>query len=164
MKTILLGNAGAGKTTLAAALIGQREIPVLSLDEIAWQAGVQRRPLEESRDALLAFIGPHEQRPIEGCYGDLVEIALPHCEELIFLNPGVDTCVRHCLQRPWEPSKFASAQEQQAALAGLLEWVKTYETRADEYGLARHRQIYDGFPGRKRELRDAPPLTPAGAS
>src|SRR5690606_1506219 len=143
---------------------GQREIPVLSLGEIAWQAGVQRRPPAESRDALLAFIGPHEQRPIEGCYGDLVENALPHCEDPIFLNPGVDACVPHCPQRPWGPSQCASAQEQQAALAGLLEWVKTYETRADEYGLARHRQIYDGFPGRKRELRDAPPLTPAGAS
>lgn len=35
MKTILPGNAGAGKSTMARRLIGSRNIPRLSLDEIA---------------------------------------------------------------------------------------------------------------------------------
>jgi hypothetical protein len=30
-------------------------------------------------------------------------------------------------------------------------WVREYETRNDEYGLKRHRQIYDQFSGSKRE-------------
>ncbi|ASC72937.1 hypothetical protein XM38_038970 [Halomicronema hongdechloris C2206] len=34
----------------------------------------------------------------------------------------------------------------------LIEWVKQYETRADEYGLNRHRQIFAAFPGKKREF------------
>jgi len=88
---------------------------------------------------------------MEGCYGDLVEAALPHCTELRFLNPGVETCVEHCNRRPWEPAKFASAEQQQAMLSLLIEWVRNYETRSDEYGLQRHRQIYDQFAGPKRE-------------
>jgi hypothetical protein len=29
--------------------------------------------------------------------------------------------------------------------------VRQYDTRDDEYGLARHRAIFDGFTGRKHE-------------
>ena len=39
MKLILLGNAGAGKSTMARRIIGDEPIPRLSLDEIAWDDG-----------------------------------------------------------------------------------------------------------------------------
>ena len=95
----------------------------------------------------------------DGCYGDLVEAALPHCTELRFLNPGVETCVAHCLDRPWEPSKFPSAEEQNAMLQTLVAWVREYETRNDEYGLKRHRFIYDHFGGIKREYKNVASYT-----
>jgi adenylate kinase family enzyme len=151
MKIILLGNAGAGKSTMARYLIGDRDIANLSLDEIAWNEGIERKPLEESLRLLDEFIQTHEQWIIEGCYGNLVEAALPYCSELRFLNPGVEACVNHCQRRPWEPTKFASAQEQQAMLDRSIEWVREYEVREDEYGLKRHRQIFDRFTGSKRE-------------
>jgi adenylate kinase family enzyme len=153
MKIILLGNAGAGKTTMARQLIGDRNIPRLSLDEIAWEQGVQRKPLEASLRELQQFIDTNDRWIIEGCYGDLVEAALPYCTELRFLNPGVAVCVEHCRQRPWEPEKFASAAEQQAMLEHLIQWAREYETRDDEYGLKRHRQIFDTFSGNKREYQ-----------
>jgi len=90
---------------------------------------------------------------IEGCYSDLVEAALPHCTELRFLNPGVEVCVEHCLRRPWEPEKFATEAEQNANLENLIQWVREYETRDDEYGLKRHRRVFDAFLGAKREYR-----------
>jgi adenylate kinase family enzyme len=152
MKIILLGNAGAGKSTMARRLIGDRPIPRLSLDEIAWNPGPERKPLEESIALLLSFIQDHEQWIIEGCYGDLIEAALPYCTELRFLNPGIETCIQHCYQRPWEPEKFASPEEQQTMLQVLVDWVKQYETRTDEYGLLRHRALYDQFSGQKQEF------------
>jgi adenylate kinase family enzyme len=151
MRTILLGNAGAGKSTMASRLIGNKNVPRLPLDEIAWAGGITRMPLTESLRLLHEFINSNEHWVMEGCYGDLVEAALPHCTELRFLNPGVETCVAHCLSRPWEPSKFPSAEEQNAMLQTLVAWVREYETRNDEYGLERHRQIYDQFSGSKRE-------------
>lgn len=82
-----------------------------------------------------------------------MEAALPFCTELRFLNPGVEVCVEHCLRRPWEPEKFSSADEQQSMLASLISWVREYETRADEYGLERHRKRFDGYPGKKKEYK-----------
>ncbi|MEM9119037.1 MAG: shikimate kinase [Cyanobacteria bacterium P01_F01_bin.56] len=151
MKIVLLGNAGAGKSTLAKQLIGDREIALLALDNIAWQPDVQRKPLDESITLLEAFIHEHKQWIIEGCYGDLVEAALPYCDELRFLNPGIAVCVAHCRQRPWESDKFASPEEQDAMLHGLIDWVKDYASRTDELGLQRHRQIFDRFTGKKQE-------------
>jgi hypothetical protein len=37
-------------------------------------------------------------------------------------------------------------------LEALVAWVREYDTRADEYGLARHRAIFDAFRGPKREI------------
>ena len=142
MRLILLGNAGAGKSTMARRLIGNADIPRLSLDEIAWDQGTKRKPLGESLKLLHEFLGAKDQWVIEGCYSDLIEAALPHCSELRFLNPGIEPCVAHCNRRPWEPSKFFSAEQQNAMLDHLIQWVKDYETRNDEYGLKRHRQIF----------------------
>ena len=164
MRTILLGNAGAGKSTMASRLIGNKDVARLPLDEIAWAVpdGVAREewilrptrmPLTESLRLLHEFINSNEHWVMEGCYGDLVEAALRHCTELRFLNPGVETCVAHCLSRPWEPSKFPSAEEQNAMLQTLVAWVREYETRNDEYGLKRHRFIYDHFRGIKQEYK-----------
>ena len=136
---------------MARRLIGNATIPRLSLDEIAWDRDARRKPLEESLTLLGQFLASNDQWIIEGCYGDLVEAALPHCSELRFLNSGVETCVAHCNRRPWELSKFSSAEEQNTMLRQLIQWVKDYESSDDEYGLKRHRRIFDGFSGARRE-------------
>jgi adenylate kinase family enzyme len=154
MRIILLGNAGAGKSTMARCLIQNKNIPRLSLDEIAWSEGTERKPFDVSIRELEEFLGRNEQWIIEGCYSDLIEVALPQCTELRFLNPGVEVCVEHCRRRPWEPEKFSSQEEQKAMLATLIDWVREYGTRDDEYGLKRHRKIFEEFNGRKKEYTD----------
>jgi len=151
IRLILLGNAGAGKSTMARRVVGDRDIPRLSLDQIAWDDGPKRKPPEVSLGMLRDFIQDNEQWIIEGCYSDLVEAALPYCTELRFLNPGIEVCVAHCLRRPWEPEKFSSPEDQGAMLTHLVQWVREYETRDDDYGLKRHRDVFDRFQGRKRE-------------
>ena len=136
---------------MARRLMGGRHVPRLSLDEIAWAEGTERKPLEASIRELQSFIEKNDEWIIEGCYGGLVEAALPFCTELRFLNPGAEVCVAHCKRRPWEPEKFPSAEEQRAMLDRLIQWVRDYETRDDEYGLKRHRRIFDGFTGPKKE-------------
>lgn len=108
--------------------------------------------LDKSVDLLMAFIREQKDWIIEGCYSDIIAQALPHCEKLIFLNPGINICVQHCRMRPWEPEKFESSEQQDAHLHNLIHWVKEYETRDDEYGLKRHRQLFDSFKGTKREF------------
>lgn len=36
-------------------------------------------------------------------------------------------------------------------LGPLIEWLRAYETRDDEFGLRRHRRIFDAISRRKRE-------------
>jgi len=136
---------------MARRIIGDSPIPRLSLDQIAWDEGPKRKPIEISLSMLSDFIQSNKKWIIEGCYGDLIEAALPHCTELRFLNPGVEVCVAHCHRRPWEPEKFSTPEDQAAMLAQLVQWVRNYETRDDEYGLKRHRQVFDRFKGPKHE-------------
>ncbi|TVQ02604.1 MAG: shikimate kinase [Planctomycetaceae bacterium] len=152
MKVILLGNAGSGKSTLARILMEKQPIARLSLDEVAFRGGTERRPLQDSIADVKRFIAGNRSWIIEGCYSDIIAPILTDAEELIFLNPGVDTCVEHCRRRPWEPEKFSSAQEQDENLENLIEWVRDYDARNDEYGLRRHRALYESFQGKKQEL------------
>ncbi|MCC5855409.1 MAG: shikimate kinase [Idiomarina sp.] len=152
MKVTLLGNAGAGKSSFARLLSNRNPVAYLSLDEVAFCNGAQRRELQESVADVEAFIAQHDSWIIEGCYADILEPVLTHCDMLFFLNPGVEVCIAHCLERPWEPEKFASKAEQDQHLESLIAWVRDYETRTDEYGLQRHRALFDGFSGNKREF------------
>jgi adenylate kinase family enzyme len=153
VRIILLGNAGSGKSTLSRKLAAGQAAARLSLDAVAFHGGVERRPLRDSVDQAKRWIAAHSSWVIEGCYADIIEPLLASCDELVFLNPGVEVCIAHCRARPWEPEKFGSRQAQDDNLDNLIEWVRAYETRADEYGLARHRALYESFPGRKRECR-----------
>lgn len=154
MKIVLLGNAGSGKSTLSRKLLEKEHAGRLSLDEIAFSAGAKRRPLSESVKDAMAFINSHDGWIVEGCYSDIVEPLLPFAEKLIFLNPGVDVCVRHCQARPWEPEKYESKQAQDFNLQILIDWVRKYESREDEYGLMRHRQLFESFVGDRIECKD----------
>lgn len=64
MRRIILGNAGAGKTTLARRSTGARAIPILTLDQIAWE-GTRRKRFEESLRNLDQFLLSHEDWVIE---------------------------------------------------------------------------------------------------
>lgn len=150
-RIIIFGNSGSGKTTMAHRLARDLGVACLDLDSIAWERKLVRRSLSESVTLLRAFSADHAGWVIEGCYADLIEAALPDCTELRFLNPGVEACVANCRRRPWEPTKYASAEEQDELLERLIAWVREYETRQDEYSLARHRALFDRHLGAKRE-------------
>jgi adenylate kinase family enzyme len=154
-RILIYGNSGSGKTTMARAVAVELGLEHLDLDLIAWEAAGERRSVDGSVALLQEFFAAHDGWVIEGCYGDLVEAALPWCTELRFLNPGVDACIANCCARPWEPEKYESREEQNRRLAFLLDWVRQYETRDDEYSLARHRAIFDGFTGAKLEYGSA---------
>jgi adenylate kinase family enzyme len=158
-RIVVFGNSGSGKTTLARALTSQYGLAHLDLDSLAWDRPGVRRPSPESASAVRGFIHKHSEWVIEGCYGDLLEHVLPYASELRFLNPGVEACIANCRARPWEPEKYASKEAQDQKLDFLLDWVRKYESRADEYSLARHRELFESFRGPKVELLSLPRLT-----
>lgn len=152
-RILIFGNSGSGKSTYARALADRHGLAHLDLDGIVWEPG----RIAEARDpaAVLAdladFVATHEAWVIEGCYGELVQAASAQCSELVFLNPGRETCLAHNRLRPWEPHKYASAAQQDAMLENLQVWVAGYYDRDDMWSYAAHRRIFDAHPGAKVE-------------
>ena len=66
MKTILLGNAGSGKSTLSRRLIARHPAARLSLDEVAFQGGTERRPLQDSIHDVQQWIANNDSWVIAG--------------------------------------------------------------------------------------------------
>jgi adenylate kinase family enzyme len=156
-KVLLFGNSGAGKSTLARQLSQREGLAHLDLDTLAWQPGMppRRRTLADSAHDVASFMAQNSSWVIEGCYSDLLELVAPECTEMLFLNPGIDACIANCRTRPWEPHKYASKAEQDANLELLVDWVRAYATRDDEFSLISHRRLFDTFPGEKLELGPA---------
>jgi adenylate kinase family enzyme len=152
-RIVIFGNAGSGKSTLAAALARELGLEHLDLDTLAWERAnpTQRRSLIESQGDISNFLQAHDKWVIEGCYSDLLSMAISSCNKLIFLNPGVETCIRNCCSRPWEPHKYPSMEAQNRNLVMLVSWVREYETRDDEFSLKRHRELFAQFCGEKVE-------------
>ena len=154
IRIVVFGNSGAGKSTLASALAEKHGVAHLDLDPLAYEPdrpGV-RRPLEESLGLMREFTAANPGWVIEGCYASLLGPALEECTHVVFVNPGTKACITNCRARPWEPHKYPPPEAQDGNLDMLIDWVRAYETRDDEFSLGSHRQLFDEFGGEKVEL------------
>ncbi|NQV72719.1 AAA family ATPase [bacterium] len=153
-RIVVFGNSGSGKSTFARNLSENRGYAHLDLDTVAWEEGVlppKRRLFDLSRVEIDAFIQAHENWVVEGCYSDLLEHAMSHASEIVFLNPGVEVCIQNAKNRPWEAHKYQSPEAQNANLAMLISWIEQYDHRQDEFSLVAHRRLFDSYLGDKRE-------------
>jgi adenylate kinase family enzyme len=151
---VIVGNSGSGKSTLAKRLAAALGLAHLDLDTIAWASASPpvRHPVAASAVPMAAFMDAHDGWIIEGCYGDLAEVALARAPRLLFLNPGAEACVAHARLRPWEPHKYASREAQDASLTMLIDWIRAYGARDDDQSLRAHRALFDAYAGAKDEL------------
>ena len=154
MKVLVFGNSGSGKSHLAQRLAKMHGLRILDLDTFVWskEECTQFRPDAEIIHDIEQFTRSTEHWVIEGCYGRWITHLSSRCTEMVFMNPGEAICLQNCLNRPWEPHKYASKQEQDARLPFLLDWVRDYYSRSDDMSLQAHRQLFDAFPGAKREI------------
>lgn len=154
MRIAIVGNSGSGKSTLARDLARAHDLVMLDLDTVAWEPD-QIAVARDKRQALAqvrAFCTDTPRWVVEGCYADLIRAALPMASALLFLEPGVRTCIANSHSRPWEPHKFHSPQEQERHFAPLLEWVRGYYQRAGDASLREHLAVFDTFEGPKHKL------------
>jgi len=154
MRVAILGNSGSGKSTLAASIASAAGAPSLDLDTIAWEPGQSavERAEEDALSDVRAFCTSNETWVVEGCYANLVEATLEYTPKFLFLNPGLEACLTNCRNRPWEPHKYASKQEQDSNLQLLLSWVADYYTRNGPLSLSAHISCFQSYPGPKLEL------------
>ena len=152
-KIIIFGNSGSGKSTLAKEYAEKYSLAHLDLDILAWENTIPpvRKPLKDSKGNIDHFINNNETWVIEGGYSDLIELVLGYANKTIFLNPGVETCIENCKKRPWEPHKYATIEAQNKNLDMLINWVKEYPIRKDEFSLFSHQTLFKKFDGNKIE-------------
>lgn len=154
MRIAIIGNSGSGKTTLAHQFEIEYGLPILDLDTVAWEPGkvAVLRQQELTYGDVTRFCSSNESWVVEGCYADLVSVALKYSPLLIFVEPGVEACLLNCRSRPWDPHKYKSKQDQDEKLEFLLSWVREYYLRDGEFSLKAHQVLFDGFQGSKRKL------------
>lgn len=151
---VAFGNSGSGKSTLAKKLCASKGLSHLDLDTLAWNPTTppERKPLVESEGEIAKFIQSHDNWVIEGCYADLLKIALPFSSEIIFMNLPVAACIENARNRPWEPHKYESKEIQDDNLEMLIKWISTYSERNDTFSKTAHSQLYEQYPGKKSML------------
>jgi len=153
-KIMIFGNSGSGKSTLAKECAEKYKLSHLDLDILAWENTnpPTRKPLSDSICEIGQFIEKNESWVIEGCYSDLLGVVIEKTNEIIFLNPGIETCISNCRNRPWEPHKYNTKEEQDNNLEMLLSWIKQYPDRNNnECSLSSHQRLFNEFSGKKTE-------------
>lgn len=156
----ILGNSGSGKSTLAQSLAQDGAIPTLDLDTIFWAPNqiAVTRPIADAKTDLYAFCESNGSWIIEGCYASLIELALHYQPELVLVDPGLDACLENCRNRPWEPHKYPSKEQQDAKLSFLLTWVADYYVRDGDMSAKQHRALFDRYSGPKPHVTSRPEI------
>ena len=148
---MIFGNSGSGKSTLAKQLCNSEGLSHLDLDTLAWKSAMppERNPLETSEPEISKFVSSSKGWVIEGCYSDLLEVALPFSNEIIFLNLPIELCIENARNRPWEPHKYESGEAQDNNLQMLIGWISQYSERTDTFSEASHKRLYEQYSGKK---------------
>jgi len=108
--------------------------------------------IEESTIDIKYFLNKNSKWIVEGCYSDLLGVVTKEASKIVFLNPGIETCINNCKKRPWEPHKYASIEEQNKNLDMLFSWVRDYTIRNDEFSFQSHNKLYEQFSGEKEQF------------
>jgi adenylate kinase family enzyme len=98
----VIGNGGAGKTTLSQRLAQELGLPLHHMDRIIWQPNWGRTPDEEIRAELERVIA--EPRWLIDGLGPLwsIEMRLPHAGLIVFLDYPLDHCKEWAMRRTEE--------------------------------------------------------------
>lgn len=97
-RVLVIGSPGAGKSTLAAQIARRTDLPLVHMDQLAWEPGW----VEASREALDAAIRAAIARPrwvIDGNYGRTLPLRLTRADTVIDLKLPTGLCLWSILRR-----------------------------------------------------------------
>ena len=117
-RVVILGRGGSGKSTLAVKLGEIAGLPVIELDKLFWQPGLEAMPHAEWVKTQQRLV-EQENWIIDGDLGhhDAVEVRLPAADTIILLDFALLRCAWRALRRGRERSDF-------------WQWLITYRRRS----------------------------------
>lgn len=100
-KVAIIGNCGAGKSTLARQLGSLLNLKVIHLDQAYWQPGWMETEPQAWRRRVEALV-QSEAWIIDGNYSGTFDLRLPVADRVIFLDFSRWQCLVHVLKRIWQ--------------------------------------------------------------
>ena len=151
-RTLIIGNAGAGKSWLAARIAAGRQ--VTCLDDIYWQDAIslKKRGQQEAIAQLQHACAPSAW-VVEGVFGWLIDVALARATQLIWLDLLVGDCVAGLRERG------LTAGTSRAEFDGLIAWSTGYDVRLTSTSKLGHERTFEGFRAAKIKLQSRAAVT-----
>jgi adenylate kinase family enzyme len=84
-RVVVIGNSGAGKTTLARRLAEHLDVPYLELDGVFHQPNWTRLPPEEFRSRVAGFVAA-DGWVVDGNYGEIQDIVWPRADTVVWVD------------------------------------------------------------------------------
>lgn len=132
-RVLVVGSAGAGKTTFAVRLARVLDLPVIHLDSEYWRPGWQHTPADEW-PARVDRLAARENWVMDGNYGGTLERRLARAHAAIFLDVPRLTCLRRVIVRSWRyrgrPGPGLPADCPERLEWQFLMWVWNFEQRS----------------------------------
>jgi adenylate kinase family enzyme len=97
-RIIVVGNAGAGKSTFARRLGGKLALPVIHLDSHFWRPGWQVPEPNAWRQQVVALAAAPAW-VMDGNYINTFDIRMPRADGLVWLDHARGICMRRVLTR-----------------------------------------------------------------
>ena len=98
-RILLVGNAGAGKTTFAKQLAQKLRLPLVHLDKLYWCGNWEHL----SRDEFDAILQTELEKPqwiIDGNFNRTIPHRLQYCDTVLYFDFPTITCLRGITKRP----------------------------------------------------------------
>ncbi|MEM8592474.1 MAG: hypothetical protein AAGF13_08085 [Pseudomonadota bacterium] len=154
-RVMVIGQPGAGKSTLAIMLGEKTGLPIVHLDHIHWKPGWVPRPLEEK----ILLVRAEEEKPrwiIEGGLKRTSETRLARADTLVWINVGLARRLWRVIARSWRyrgqsrPDLTEGCPEQFGWITVEFVWFILKTARSAKRRMARD---FAAFDGEKIELR-----------
>jgi adenylate kinase family enzyme len=148
LRTLIIGNSGSGKSSLAERLGALFHAPIVDLDLIHWKDnGFGAKQDEDAARQKVADLAATERWVIEGVYGWLAEVAVPRATALIWLDISWDVCREGVLARGLR--RGGSATD----FADLLKWAEAYWNRQTPTSFKGHQRLFEAFGAAKLRVQ-----------
>jgi adenylate kinase family enzyme len=148
LRTLVIGNSGSGKSSLARGLGAQIHAPIFDLDLIHWKDdGFGAKQDEDVARQRVADLAATERWIIEGVYGWLAEVAAPRATSLIWLDIPWGVCQEGLLLRGQRRGGT------EADFAELLKWAEAYWARQTPTSFKGHQRLFEAFSAAKLRIR-----------
>lgn len=98
-KILIIGSSGAGKSTLSKKLSEKTGIKIIHLDKIYWKPNWTEPEKDEWRETLKRVMREDEAWIMDGNFSGTLDIRIPACDTVIFLETPPAVCIYRVLKR-----------------------------------------------------------------